>query len=221
MDPMEVLFQNIDNYCERLTTLFWAEPLNALTNILFIIFGFIILKSINFKKDKTWTFILSINAIIVGVGSFLFHTFANVLTKYADIIPIVIFMTLFFYFTFRKVFNHSNLKSICLVVIFMLSGNLFKWLDYPMFNGSHGYFHCLLALFMISFILMKERPLIAKDYFIGGILFFISLIFRSIDHTLCSSFPVGTHFLWHIFVSTLVFRLLIISRNFENGIYQK
>lgn len=70
------LSKNIDIYCERLDFSFWAEPLNAITNLSFALAG---LWGLYLYKQNAsrWTKIFGILAIIVGIGSFLFHTFGT------------------------------------------------------------------------------------------------------------------------------------------------
>ncbi len=82
-------FTNIDLYCERLTPNFWAEPFNAISNISFIIAGIFALYSAKkLNKLDVSIQILSVLTIFIGIGSFLFHTFANTWSSFADVVPI-------------------------------------------------------------------------------------------------------------------------------------
>jgi len=92
-------FAPIDKYCERLGPEFWAEPFNAITNLSFIIAG---LYWLTRPGQNIWTKIFAINTIIIGIGSFLFHTFANGWSLLADVLPIMILMLIFFFFSFKK-----------------------------------------------------------------------------------------------------------------------
>ena len=43
----------------------------------------------------------------------------------------------------------------------------------------------------------------------------LALVFRTIDHEVCSAFPIGTHFLWHTLIGLAAYlsrRGLILSR---------
>jgi len=68
----------IDLYCERLGPGFWAEPVNAWSNLAFPIgalWGWITAQR---RGVLTPTLIaLLVLAALIGVGSFLFHTYAN------------------------------------------------------------------------------------------------------------------------------------------------
>ncbi|SMR71488.1 Ceramidase [Aliiroseovarius halocynthiae] len=97
-------FTPIDIYCERVGTAFWAEPLNAISNISFIlaaVWGWIEAK----RRDRLdlMTGILILLAAMIGVGSFLFHTLANAWAELADVIPIWTFVALFVLVALRRI----------------------------------------------------------------------------------------------------------------------
>jgi hypothetical protein len=64
--------ETIDIYCERLDPSFWAEPINALTNLAFIAVGFGVLRGSS-QSGKT----LGLLPLLIGFGSPAFHTFAT------------------------------------------------------------------------------------------------------------------------------------------------
>lgn len=89
-------FTPIDIYCERVSAAFWAEPLNAVSNLAFILaalWGWIEAK----RRDRLdpMTMVLILLAGMIGIGSFLFHTFANAWSSLADVVPIWTFVLLF------------------------------------------------------------------------------------------------------------------------------
>lgn len=97
-------FTPIDIYCERVSAAFWAEPLNAISNLAFILaalWGWIEAK----RRDllDPMTMILILLAGMIGIGSFLFHTFANTWSSLADVIPIWTFVLLFILVALRRV----------------------------------------------------------------------------------------------------------------------
>jgi hypothetical protein len=83
----------IDIYCERTSPGFWAEPVNAWSNLGFPVAAFWAAMAAWRRGGTTneyWTIVVL--GALVGVGSFLFHTFANVWAEYADTIPIWTFV---------------------------------------------------------------------------------------------------------------------------------
>ena len=52
----------------------------------------------------------------------------------------------------------------------------------------------------------------------GGIslsLAIIALTFRTVDLSVCSYIPMGTHFLWHLLNALVLYRLLIAATRFR------
>ncbi|WP_370458555.1 ceramidase domain-containing protein [Aliiroseovarius sp. PrR006] len=91
-------------YCKRVSAAFWAEPLNAVSNLAFILaalWGWIEAK----RRDRLdpMTMALILLAGMIGIGSFLFHTFANAWSSLADVIPIWTFVLLFVLVALRRV----------------------------------------------------------------------------------------------------------------------
>jgi hypothetical protein len=88
----------IDIYCERTGPEFWAEPVNAVSNLAFVIAALIaavLARQANLRTPAVW--ILIALAGLIGVGSFLFHTHATVWAALSDVAPIWSFVALYLY----------------------------------------------------------------------------------------------------------------------------
>lgn len=99
------LFAPVDLYCERLSPAFWAEPVNALSNLGFIVAAYCawrLLKSRGMRTSST-AGILALMIAVIGIGSFLFHTVAVRWALLADVIPISLYQVLFLAFYLRQV----------------------------------------------------------------------------------------------------------------------
>src|SRR5262249_1082519 len=97
----------VDHYCERTSSTLDAEPINALTNGAFLVaaWGAWRLTSRNSSGRATvlnWALILTM--ALVGLGSFLFHTVATRWAEWGDVLPIMLFMLLFFWFILTNFF---------------------------------------------------------------------------------------------------------------------
>ena len=91
-------------YCERIDGSFWAEPLNAVTNVAFLVAalaGFWLWRRQGGRDAVTLVLIGLVFAI--GIGSFLFHTIPNRWTLLADVVPIQ-----FFAFALRRFLGLSG-----------------------------------------------------------------------------------------------------------------
>ncbi|MDG1432037.1 MAG: ceramidase domain-containing protein [Paracoccaceae bacterium] len=84
----------IDGYCERVDFTFWAEPVNALTNFAFLIAAFVMWYRTKGQGMPVATGLVGIMAVI-GLGSFLFHTFATQWASALDVLPILVFILVY------------------------------------------------------------------------------------------------------------------------------
>ena len=79
----------IDQYCERLDPSFWAEPVNALTNVAFIVAAAMALLEWRRAGGRDRPVLALIVVVFaIGLGSFAFHTLATRGARLLDVIPI-------------------------------------------------------------------------------------------------------------------------------------
>ena len=105
----------LDLYCERTAPGLWNEPLNALTNLAFLLAGLLLVVALRragpaVRRDPA---ILALVALLflIGLGSGLFHTFATRWAVLADVIPIALFILLYMYLALRRL--ESALRNRC------------------------------------------------------------------------------------------------------------
>ena len=204
------LLQPIDLYCERQNILFWSEPINALTNFFFIVFGlYLFFKTFNDKFSR----VLSLELVMIGVFSFLFHTFANLLTAIMDTFSILIFGFTYLFGANFWFLNLSITKSISGILIFVPYSMLVTFFLQQFLgsmNGSAFYYSYVFLFLGYSIYLRKKNPYVSKNLFICFFMLLISVILRSIDYKFCSNLSLGTHFLWHI-LNSIVLGVSIIT----------
>ncbi|RMF40693.1 MAG: hypothetical protein D6754_02660 [Alphaproteobacteria bacterium] len=193
-------FRPVDIYCERLGPGFWAEPVNAVSNLAFIIAALIMLFPALRARDPGAIALVAILELI-GIGSFLWHTFAVGWAGPADVIPIAAFILLYVWLATRRFFDASPLRASLAVIgalaVLYLTGAAIR-AGFGSLNGSEGYAGVLVLLAAYAAALMRAAPATARGLLLGAALLALSLTFRSLDATLCGAFPLGTHFLWHI-----------------------
>lgn len=152
--------------------------------------------------DQCPTLALAIAAI--GVGSFLFHTFANGLTRLLDVLPILIFQLLFLWFYARQKLALNRRQSALLLTVFMVAALL--GCQFPqVLNGSLIYAPALLAVFLLGIHHMVTASTLRYHLLAATAVLTVSLFFRTIDDAVCLWLPFGTHFLWHLGNSLAVF----------------
>ncbi len=204
---------SIDIYCERVSSDLFAEPINFLSNIAFIIAFYILLrrlKDLSFgdKALKNYSTILTYIILFIGLGSFLFHAFGNLWSAFADTFPIMIFILFYLYIAVRFYLKQNNFVAATALIIF-LSLNIL--LGYAGVEEISSYLTALFAMLLISVIsLVRDETEISRGLFITSIIFIISLTFRQLDHVACSYISFGTHWIWHILNAILLYSLVLL-----------
>lgn len=208
----------IDLYCERTSAAFWAEPVNALSNLSFVVaaLGILLLcRQRGIRPGWQGSFLIG-NLALIGVGSFLFHTFANRLTMAADLLPIFIYQLAFISLYLRDVAACSwrtigGLLAAFLVINLQLASLPRDWLNGSLLYGGALLFMAGLALHHLRRATHEPGVLLWATA-----LFCISLTCRSLDNQLCALLPLGTHFLWHLLngiVLYLTTRAFLLNRH--------
>lgn len=204
------------DYCERQSSAFWAEPVNALTNAAFLgaAGAAFLLWRRKGGADFSALTLIALTAI-VGVGSFIFHTVATRGAMLLDVIPIAAFIYGFFLLTLRRFFK----LSVPFAAMLTLAFGAFSYgvnAMAPGLNGSTAYLPALAALISFSTLLRFSRgkwkslrhPAAARSFMMAGGIFFVSLGLRTMDREICAAFPLGTHFLWHLLNAAVLYLLL-------------
>ena len=208
-------------YCERgLDPAFWAEPLNAITNAAFIVAALLATRIWLSQPpaERGWFELFLIGVVyVIGIGSFLFHTFATVWAALADTIPIGIFMMAYLAYALRRFVGLNWLWIALAMVLFFLSlwqASVTRCDGGPCFNGSLAYFPAFAALILVGIVLRVQGHAASASLIGAGLIFALSLTFRTLDQSLCgytvlpSAIPVGLHFMWHVLNATLLYLLV-------------
>ena len=212
---------SLNIYCERLVPEFWAEPINAITNLSFIVGAVFAYRLGRQKQANTLGFYWLVTMLFaIGIGSFLFHTFANVWSMYADIVPINLFqlgfIALYGGLIGRQLGISPWLGSLLSLIGFILLTIGLAQFPQDAFNGSIRYASSYISLLLIG--IYHARIFQEEKYtlLLATVCFTFSLTFRSFDMVLCERFAMGTHFLWHLingYVLYLVIKAYIGALN--------
>lgn len=202
----------VDNYCERIDAFFFAEPLNALSNGAFLIAAWFLWREYQRRSLTDITALLMVGLVAtVGIGSLLFHTFANILSMWADILPIMLFVFSYLWLALRRFLNLEAPLCIMLFAMFLSVHALLPLVPPGMrLNGSIAYLPSFAALLAIGAILREKRHEAAMPLIGSALLFALSLAFRSFDMSACKLVPIGTHFMWHLLNGLLLYRLTVL-----------
>ncbi len=189
----------VDSYCERLDAAFWAEPLNAATNAAFLVAAAVMAWRLRGARLPFANILVAILTAI-GIGSFLFHTFATRWAGLADTLPILLFILAYIFAATRDFLGASPRLAALAVAAFFpfaaLTVPLFALI--PGLGSSAGYAPVPVLLLGYAVALRRRAPDTARNMALAGALLIVSLTFRTLDAPLCAVWPPGTHFVWHI-----------------------
>jgi len=189
----------IDAYCERLAPGLFAEPLNALSNFAFFVAAAYGLAVARRERSGLAVWLLASLVGIIGLGSLLFHTFANRWSAMADVFPITIFIYSYFAFALRRFVQLSWLATMLALGALFAANVVVAWLAPPgLLNGSVGYLPALVAAIGMALLLRSRGHPASYHLTAAAIVFAFSLVFRTADRVACHAIPIGTHFVWHL-----------------------
>ncbi len=193
----------VSSYCERLDPSFWAEPVNAVSNLAFVLAAIWMWYRISARGAGEAAGIARVLCVFLagtGLASFLWHTFATPWSVALDVIFIALFSLTYIYAANRHFWGMRPLVATVATLAFFpyaaIVGSAFAQL--PFFEISFFYWPLPLLIFGYGFALIQRRPETGRGLVIGASLLCLSLMFRSVDGMLCQRIPVGTHFLWHL-----------------------
>jgi hypothetical protein len=186
-----------DGYCERVDFTYWSEPVNAVTNAAFIVAALIM-----WSRTSGMPLARLLCAILfaIGVGSYLFHTHATQWAATADVVPIALFILTYIFAMNRDVWRWPLWLAVGGALAFIPYAIILTpvFAALPFFDVSAFYWPVPLLILIYAVLLRHRYTYTAQGLAIGAGILIISLTFRTIDEWLCSAFPMGTHFMWHI-----------------------
>jgi hypothetical protein len=145
---------------------------------------------------------MAILIIVISLGSFSFHTFANRLTGLLDVLAIALYLVAFAFLIPKQWSRNSILIQLGSIVLLILSIVLAQllishlkpslpWLPPGVYLGAW------LALIIFTLVTQYSNPSSARFLWMAVIIFPASLLSRQIDMPLCDSIG-GSHWLWHL-----------------------
>lgn len=209
------LSRAVDAYCERTGPGLWAEPLNAVSNLAFLIAAALLWRSFAAAREAGPTISGEIGALpwllaLVGIASLVFHTLASVWAGLADQLAILLFGCVFLYAFLRRAAGAPGWVSLGCAMAFAAASYLTpRALPADFLHGSGGYFPYLAGLAAMTAFLGWRRDPAGRAFARGTGLFCLSLAVRTLDQPLCDVLPRGTHFVWHLLNAAL---LLVLAR---------
>ena len=195
----------LDLYCERTSPDFFAEPLNAFSNIGFLVAAWLCGKRMQrtlhqYSASDQWALRLLVGLIAaIGAGSFVFHTVATVWSAWLDIVPIQIFI-LAYVMCFVRFIAGASWRWAWLGIPAFIA---LAWVATPLARSavpanSAAYVPALVGLAMFALWAIARGHGGARLLSLATLVFGLSLTLRTVDEPWCGAIASGTHFLWHL-----------------------
>lgn len=199
---LEQFSQHLDLYCERTDIGLWAEPFNAASNLAFFLAGLWGVYEARRRDAGTFAEVLGWWVVAIGIGSTLFHTFANEATKWGDIVPIAGFTLVYSLFNLRRFAGMGWPKALVIFFAFYVAVGFVTymvpdWLRTAS-NGTTGYLPPFLALIFFGWVVIASGSRAGWYNIAAAVIFLGAVTCRVMDPLVCDAMPIGTHFMWHM-----------------------
>jgi hypothetical protein len=201
-------------YCETpatITGIFPVEPANAISSGVIVLFGIAALMLVVQRSPRAIELYAACALLMInGVGSILWHGLRTRWSLTLDWVPAVVFVLLVAVIWARRVGPWWQVGVIGGALL--LAPVAVQFLDlgsrWPLRFGTMVFVIVALALWLIarSFAVSRRAGLTGAAALLSAI---AALTFRSIDAAACESIGMGSHFLWHIFLSAGAFLCLL------------
>jgi len=193
-------------YCETpatITGIFPVEPANAISSGVIVLFGIVALILVIQRSPRAIELYAACALLMLnGLGSILWHGLRTRWALTFDVVPAVVFVLLVALIWARRVgpwwqvaVIGGTLVAAPLAVQFLGLGSRF-----PLRFGVVTFVIVALAVWLIvrSYRISRTAALTGAAAVLSAL---AALTFRSIDSIACESIGLGTHFLWHMFLS--------------------
>ena len=201
----------IDAYCERTDLTYWSEPLNALTNVAFLIAAVLMWRR---TDGLPWARALCVTLFAIGVGSYLFHTHATGWAALADTAPIALFILVYLFLVNWHMLGWPVWAAVLCTLAFLPYAAVVTTAlrDVPFFRISSFYWTVPILLLIYAAAFRTRMPDTVRGFVIGAAVLALSISMRSLDDTLCPVFPTGTHIFWHILNAVMLGWMIEVYR---------
>jgi len=206
-------FTIVDAYCERTDASYWSEPVNAVSNAAFLIAAFVMWRRCRGAHLPLAGVMIAL-LVAIGIGSYLFHTYAVIWAAVLDVAPIGLFILAYVFAANLHFWNLCWIYAIGATALFFPYNHMATLVfnKQPFFAISSQYWPVPLLIALYAFALRRRVNRTSQGLAVGAGILVVSLIARSLDEILCDAFPLGTHFLWHLLNATMLGWMIEVYR---------
>lgn len=187
-------------YCGRFGPGLFDEPLNALTNLAFLLAALWAWRAWRAQGGGgSWPPILFALVASIGVGSFVFHSVPTPATLVGDFVPIQVFGLAFLAFVARTQLRLSRGATLGLALAFLAAWQL--WIaatPRAALGGGIAYLPALAALAAAAWLVRRTGAALWRPMAGAAVALAAALAVRAWDLAVCPAFPWGLHWAWHL-----------------------
>lgn len=211
----------IGYYCGRFAPGFFGEPLNSISSlatILGVLLAWRVWRS-NENRER-WLPLLFALAFISALGGFVFHSMPTPETVMIDLVPVQLFSLALLGYIALRYLRLSVIATFVLLLAFFFARQI--WIIFvpgDALGGGITHIPATLLLVMATFLVRLNGYRLWR-YMAAAVFTYLAALFvRSWDIPLCSSFPWGLHWAWHLFgaltTSLLLYGIAAVPANPE------
>lgn len=200
-------------YCEREIPGLLAEPLNAASNVAYLLagIGLLRLQAAMMRRGEQLpgeVRLLPYLSIAVALCSLLFHLLATRWSGALDSLAILLWCAVGIFSYVRRGARLPSPWPLTAAIAFAaISFGLSRALPPGLLGGSAAYLPNLIALAAVAVHLHFVGAQASGGFAGATVLFAAALVVRTADRPLCAAIPSGTHFVWHLMTGLLLWRV--------------
>ena len=193
-----------DLYCERVGPGLLAEPVNAGTNAAFFLVAWWLWRYARSHGVATTDVRVLLGLVVcIGIGSALFHTFATLWARVLDELPILVFQLVFLWGYVRRIVGWPRWAAATCIATY-LGAAVFARQFPQLLNGSLIYAPAVLMTLALGVHHWRRQSATRAHLLSATALLLLAIGLRTADDAVCTQFPLGTHFAWHLLVAIVI-----------------
>lgn len=198
-----------------------AEPVNTITNAAIILAAYFAYRYV--KKSKVGfsadLVLLIFLLAACGIGSTLWHGLRTWWALQLDWIPGVLYLIVFATLWFRRLLGWLyGLLGVAGMMAVTIMAVVLSWHTLGAVQPTPSSFRFVpgfvsLTIFALGLVTVTARKYGQGAASLGAVILMFAVaaaVFRSIDLLMCDLIPFGTHFLWHICLSTAAYLGIVL-----------
>ena len=201
-------------YCETpetITGIFPVEPANAISSSVIVVFGLFALFQVMRRAPQSIVlYVLCALLITNGVGSILWHGLRTRWSLTLDFLPAAIFVLVMAVVWARRVAPWQQVAVA--IALFVATALALRFVDLGLPMPARMAGPAVAIVGLAAWLITRSAGISRSAALTGGAALLsalTALTFRSVDAWACATYGVGSHFLWHIFLSAAAFLSLL------------